>query len=236
VVQSRSHLEAANNNVVVRPRPIQEEPIERPRPGRPRDARVHQAILDTTLQMLSEIGYGRLTIEGVAAQAGVGKGTIYRHWPSKGALVVESISGPQCPIATGKWTVRLGTLPDCGSLRADLVCFVQRVAYAFSVPLAAETLPGLALDLAQDEDLAEAFRAFVVQPKRERIGEVLNLARARGELDAAINVDVKLLCDMLVGPILYRSFLTGDPTDEAAASHLVDTVLQSLPTRTARTA
>jgi AcrR family transcriptional regulator len=229
MVQSRSHLEATN--VVVRPRPVQQEPIERPRPGRPRDARVHQAILDTTLQMLGEIGYGRLTIEGVAAQAGVGKGTIYRHWTSKGALVVEAISGPQCPIATGKWTVRLGPLPDNGSLRDDLVCFVQRVAFAFTAPLAAETLPGLALDLAQDEDLAEAFRAFVVQPKRERIADVIELARTRGELSGA--VDIKLLCDMLVGPLLYRSFLTGDPTDEVAAGHLVDSVLRTLPMRTA---
>ena len=229
MVQSRSHLEATN--VVVRPRPVQQEPIERPRPGRPRDARVPQAILDTTLQMLGEIGYGRLTIEGVAAQAGVGKGTIYRHWTSKGALVVEAISGPQCPIATGKWTVRLGPLPDNGSLRDDLVCFVQRVAFAFTAPLAAETLPGLALDLAQDEDLAEAFRAFVVQPKRERIADVIELARTRGELSGA--VDIKLLCDMLVGPLLYRSFLTGDPTDEVAAGHLVDSVLRTLPMRTA---
>jgi AcrR family transcriptional regulator len=229
MVQSRSHLEATN--VVVRPRPVQQAPIERPRPGRPRDARVHQAILDTTLQMLGEIGYGRLTIEGVAAQAGVGKGTIYRHWTSKGALVVEAISGPQCPIATGKWTVRLGPLPDNGSLRDDLVCFVQRVAFAFTAPLAAETLPGLALDLAQDEDLAEAFRAFVVQPKRERIADVIELARTRGELSGA--VDIKLLCDMLVGPLLYRSFLTGDPTDEVAAGHLVDSVLRTLPMRTA---
>jgi AcrR family transcriptional regulator len=229
MVQSRSHLEATS--VVVRPRPVQQEPIERPRPGRPRDARVHQAILDTTLQMLGEIGYGRLTIEGVAAQAGVGKGTIYRHWTSKGALVVEAISGPQCPIATGKWTVRLGPLPDNGSLRDDLVCFVQRVAFAFTAPLAAETLPGLALDLAQDEDLAEAFRAFVVQPKRERIADVIELARTRGELSG--EVDVKLLCDMLVGPLLYRSFLAGDTTDEVAAGQLVDSVLRMLPMRTA---
>jgi AcrR family transcriptional regulator len=225
VVQSRSHLETTT--VVVRPRPVEHEPTERPRPGRPRDERVHQTILDTTLAMLSEIGYGRLTIEGVAARAGVGKGTIYRHWPSKGALVVEAISGPHCPIATGKWTIRLGELPDGGCLRADLMCFVQRVGYAFTVPLAAETLPGLALDLARDESLAEAFRSFVVQPKRERLADVVELARGRGELDG--DVDVTLLSDLLVGPLLYRAFLTGGPLDEAAAATLVDTVMLTLP-------
>jgi AcrR family transcriptional regulator len=228
MVQSRSHLEAAN--VALRPRPIQSDSLERPRPGRPRDARVHQAILDTTLQMLSEIGYGRLTIEGVAASAGVGKGTIYRHWSSKGALVVEAISGPQCPIETGKWTVRLGPLPDSGSLRDDLLCFVQRVGFAFTAPLAAETLPGLALDLAHDEELCELFRAHVVQPKRERVADMIALATKRGELDGEVNVN--LLCDMLVGPLLYRAFLTGDPTDERAAGALVDSVLHTLPLRT----
>jgi AcrR family transcriptional regulator len=226
MVQSRSHLETTSS-VGVRPRPVESEPIERPRPGRPRDARVHQTILDTTLEMLGEIGYGRLTIEGVAARAGVGKGTIYRHWPSKGALVVEAISGPQCPIATGKWTIRLGELPDGGSLRTDLICFVQRVGYAFTVPLAAETLPGLALDLARDEQLAESFRSFVVQPKRERLADVIELARSRGELVG--QVDVSLLCDLLVGPMLYRAFLTGAPMDEAAAAELVDQVMLTLP-------
>ena len=227
MVQSRSQLEAAN--VALRPHPIQQDSLERPRPGRPRDARVHQAILDTTLQMLSEIGYGRLTIEGVAARAGVGKGTIYRHWNSKGALVVEAISGPQCPIETGRWTVRLGPLPDCGSLREDLLCFVQRVGYAFTAPLAAETLPGLALDLAQDAELSDLFRAYVVQPKRERVADMIALAVKRGELDG--EVDVNLLCDLMVGPLLYRAFLTGDATDERAVTALVDSVLQTLPLR-----
>ena len=118
------------------------------------------------------------------------------------------------------------------TLCARLQAAYQHIArHKIGNPLAAETLPGLALDLAQDEELAEAFRAFVVQPKRERIGEVLDLARMRGELFG--DVDVKLLCDMLVGPLLYRSFLTGDPTDEVAAGQLVDTVLRSMPVRAA---
>ncbi|HKE97565.1 MAG TPA: TetR/AcrR family transcriptional regulator [Actinomycetes bacterium] len=225
MVQTRSDLEDADTTI--RARPVQYEPIERPKPGRPRDARVHQAILDTTLQMLSEVGYGRLTIEGVAARAGVGKGTIYRHWPSKGALVVEVISGPICPIATGKWTVRLGSLPDSGTLRGDLLTFVQRVHFAFTAPLASETLPGLAMDLAQDPDLADRFRECVVEPKRACLAEALERARQRGEVGG--EVDVHLLCDMLVGPVLYRSFLTRQAVDDEVAGELVDRVLRTLP-------
>jgi AcrR family transcriptional regulator len=224
MVQSRSHLEETSRTV----RSIPVPPTSpRPRPGRPRDARVHQAILETTLQLLAELGYSRLTIEGVAHRAGVGKGTIYRHWPSKGALVTEAISGPQCPIETGKWTVRLGSLPDTGSLRGDLLSFVQRVNYAFNAPLAGETLPGLAMDLSRDDGLAEAFRGYIVQPKRDRVTEVLDKARARGELKG--EVDVGLLCDMLVGPLLYRALLTRQPLDDAGAEELVDRVMRTLP-------
>jgi AcrR family transcriptional regulator len=230
MVQARSHMEEART--VHRPRPGQPDPVERPKPGRPRDAKVHQAILDTTLEMLSDIGYSRLTIEGVAARAGVGKGTIYRHWPSKGAVVVEAISGPLCPIATGKWTVRLGPLPDCGSLRDDLICFVQRVTFAFNAPLAAETLPGLAMDLNQDADLAAAFRGAVVAPKRERLAEIVDLARKRDELLDDVDVDVSMLCDMLVGPVLYRAMLTCEPSDDVSIAGLVDNVLRTLPVRT----
>jgi AcrR family transcriptional regulator len=225
MVQAGSDLE--DTGTTTRARPVQYEPLERPKPGRPRDARVHQAILDTTLQLLSEVGYGRLAIEGVAARAGVGKGTIYRHWPSKGALVVEAISGPICPIATGKWTIRLGSLPDSGSLRGDLLTFLQRIHFAFTAPLASETMPGLAVDLAQDPDLADRFRECVVQPKRDCLSEALDRARQRGELRG--EVDVNLLCDMLVGPVLYRGFLTGQVFDDEVAGELADRVLRTLP-------
>jgi AcrR family transcriptional regulator len=56
-----------------------------------RSARAHQAILTATTEMLTEVGYGALTIEGIAARAGVGKTTVYRWWPTKGALVIEAI-------------------------------------------------------------------------------------------------------------------------------------------------
>jgi AcrR family transcriptional regulator len=204
----------------------EQDPERRRQGGRPRDERAHQLILDATLELLWQVGYSAMTIEGVAAHAGVGKTTIYRRWPSKGALVVEAISGPICPIATGKWTVHLGPLPDTGSLRGDLLTFVERVNYAFNAPLASRTLPGLAADLATDTELAKAYRKAVVKPKQLRIAEVLQRAKARGELHAA--ADVELLCDLLVGPLLYRALLTGERVDQSAAEALVDNVLRGI--------
>jgi AcrR family transcriptional regulator len=201
----------------------------RPRTGRPRDERSHQAILDATMALLSEIGYARLTIEGVAQRAGTGKGTIYRRWSSKGALVVEAISGPFCPIATGKWTIHLGPLPDHGGLRGDLLAFAERITWAMTVPTAREVLPGLAMDCSHDPQLAAAFRRFVAGPKRVRMTEVLARAVARGE--ARPDVDVDLLCDSLVGPVLYRAYLSGQSVDRPFLERLVDQALPSISPR-----
>jgi AcrR family transcriptional regulator len=227
---SAEHHQLVPSRKLVRPQAASQEPAgdteQRRQGGRPRDERAHQLILDSTLELLWEVGYAAMTIEGVAARAGVGKTTIYRRWPSKGALVVDAISGPICPIATGKWTVHLGPLPDTGSLREDLLTFVQRVNYAFNAPLASRTLPGLAADLAMDSNLATAYREAVVEPKRLRIAEVLQRAKARGELFSG--ADVELLCDLLVGPLLYRALLTGTPVDDEAAKALVDNVLRGM--------
>ena len=81
-------------------------------PGRPRDARHDQAILAATLRILQEKGYGGLTIEGVAARAGVGRPTIYRRWPSKPALVVAAL------VQSARLAV---PVLDTGSLRRDLI-------------------------------------------------------------------------------------------------------------------
>jgi AcrR family transcriptional regulator len=232
MVQSRSRLgEAARlvRSVRSTTQPGSPAAPARPRLGRPRDERSHQAIIDATMTLLSEIGYARLTIEGVASRAGAGKGTIYRRWSSKGALVVEAISGPFCPIATGRWTIHLGPLPDHGSLRADLLAFAERITWAMTVPLAREVLPGLAMDCSRDPQLAAAFRHFVAGPKRIRMTEVLARAVARGE--ARPDVDVDLLCDSLVGPVLYRAFLSGQPVDRPFLERLVDQVLPSIRSR-----
>src|SRR5579872_3964280 len=83
------------------------------RPGRPRDPGYDKAILDVTLEILNDKGYARLTIDGVAAKAGVGRPTIYRRWSSKPALVIAALT--QSP--------QLSLTPDTGALREDLLAF-----------------------------------------------------------------------------------------------------------------
>src|SRR4051794_4702288 len=90
--------------------PIDASSIEAPRRGRPRDARCDEAILHATLELLVEADAGSLSIDGVAARAGVGKATIYRRWNSKEALLLEALSSDTSIIEA----------PDTGTLRGDL--------------------------------------------------------------------------------------------------------------------
>jgi AcrR family transcriptional regulator len=191
------------------------------RPGRPRDARAHQAIVDATLDLLTAQGYARLTIEAIAARAGVGKTTIYRRWSAKGPLVIEAISG----------LFHLGPMVDTGDTRRDLAAFLEAVVAALAAPLAGGTIPGLTNDMAADPEVAAQFRDFVVEPKRARLRAILDRAEARGEL--APDTDRELILDMLVGPVLWRALITGTALDAKVAERIVDKVVRGFDLRPA---
>jgi AcrR family transcriptional regulator len=197
------------------------------RPGRPRDPRSYQAILEATIAVLLEVGYLRFAIEGVAARAGVGKGTIYRHWPSRGALVVEAITSSACETATqGRWSMRSGELPDTGTLRGDLLAFLESVTPTLTEDPAKEVLPGLAADLTRNPDLAETVRARIIDPQRRSLARLIQRAVARGQ--ARENLDVTLLCETLLGPVCYRAYLAAQPVDRAMLVRLVDQLLPAM--------
>src|SRR6478609_6813817 len=114
---------------------------------RRRSIRSHRAILSATNQLLAEVGYSALTIEGVAARAGVGKATVYRWWPSKGALTIEAL-------------VVNGSAPptqDTADLRADLIDAVDRVITLLTTSTEGTTVAALTADMVGDPALAEAF-------------------------------------------------------------------------------
>ena len=190
------------------------EPAAPARPGRPRDARAHQAIIDATLELLRTDGYTKLTIEAIAAKAGVGKTTIYRRWPSKGPLVIESISG----------LIHLGPMVDSGDTAKDLAAFLRAVMTALGAQPIGGTIPGLTADMANDPEVAGPFRRFIIEPKRARLAAILDRAEARGELLGP--ADRELILDMLVGPILWRALLTGGALDAAVAERIVAKVVR----------
>lgn len=184
--------------------------------GRPRDPRAHQAILDAALELLLEGGYGRVTVEAIAARAHVGKSTIYRRWSSKGPLVVEALGR----------LLHLGPAVDTGDVRRDLQALLRRVVGVLGQPLLRLSIPGLIADLAADPELAEAFRRTFIDPKRTRVALLLDRAVSRGQLDSG--VDAELVTDLLVGPVLWRAILTGAPLDERFISGLVGQVARGI--------
>lgn len=187
-------------------------------PGRPRDLETEDRIIDSTMSLLAVLGYNGTSIEAVAAQAGVGKTTVYRRWSSKGRMVVAALARHA--------SAEQVRLPARGGLRADLRCLAD---FAVGVQRAAavrNTMAGLAADLAVDPDVAEAFRTACAEPNRVKMRELLRRAAAGGE--AAADADPDVLTDLLFGAVLWRALFSGKPLDEAFTRSLVDRIAASV--------
>ena len=184
---------------------------------RRRSIRSHQAILAATTQLLAEVGYSALTIEGVATRAGVGKATVYRWWPSKGALVIEAMS-----TALGMIPV-----PETGDLRKDLLAVGKGIVQTLAHTPAGAVIPALAADLMRDPDMAEQFRSQMIRPRRSAITQILRHAADRGELPADLDID--LLIDVYAGTVFYRVLVSGEPVTDLLAEQLVSLLLDGKP-------
>jgi AcrR family transcriptional regulator len=135
----------------------------RPRPGRRRDPACDQAILKATLDAFVEDGYGGVSIEGVAARAGVGKATIYRRYTSKADLVVDAV----------RVSAHIDDhLPDTGDLRADLIGMMASMVERLRGP-DGKLLVMFAAERVSNPDLADAFERSVVGRKREHVIRLL---------------------------------------------------------------
>lgn len=186
-------------------------------PGRPRDPQADEAIIDAALALLTEEGFDRLSMDAVAARAGVGKATIYRRWPSKEALVIDAVARRSDP------------LPDLFSgatIREQLVELLDRIV-AKSRTGVGQLLPCMVGASVANPDLARHYREQIMTPRRARVAELLRAAMARGELRP--DLDVELAIDQVVGPLLYRVVLAGDRTvDRAECDRIVGLALDGL--------
>ena len=183
-------------------------------PGRPRDPQVDRDILTATRELLGQEGFDRLSIEAVAARAGVGKTTVYRRWPSKIPLVVDALMAMKPPTPTA--------IPDDVSTREALV----RAMGGFTKPhegSAARVLAGLVDAMSRNEELATAVRAVLVTERQRGLMEVIERGKRRGEIRP--DVDARVMIDLLGGPMVLRRLITGDPVNQRLAHAIVDLVL-----------
>ncbi|HKN50261.1 MAG TPA: TetR/AcrR family transcriptional regulator [Actinomycetota bacterium] len=187
-------------------------------PGRPRSAQADRAIIDAIVDLLVDRGYREVTIEAVAARAGVAKTTIYRRWPSKAEMVVEAISACK---------------EDCLEVEScagkTVACSLVRMLSRLSCSRVARILTGLTVEMAHNEELAVAVREGLLKPNREVVLATLRRGVDTGELRPDANLDV--VADLLVGPMFFRILVSGTEVTPELASDTVDLVLRGVSPR-----
>jgi AcrR family transcriptional regulator len=191
------------------------------RPGRPRDARAEAAILEATIDLVAEVGFGGLTVDAVAARAAVGKATIYRRWSSKTELLYAAMEATH-----EEWEP-----PDTGSLRADLVAVYAHLVDHVVGSKNGKVIPALVAEGETNAELA-AFMHRFVDDRRAKTRDVFERARARGEIDASF--DVELAIDMVTAPVFYRRLLSGAPLRAVDGEQVVGMLLDGLGAKSVR--
>ena len=189
------------------------------RPGRPRSERARLAIMEAAADLLIEGGLAAATIEAIAARAGVSKVTIYKWWPTRGAVAIDAyFHRYQQTIA----------FEDSGDVAHDLTVQIQALAEAFR-GRAGQVMAELIGQAQSDAALAEMLRARWIQPRREMTGIVLRRAIDRGQIRA--DVDIDILMDQLYAPLYYRITVRHQPLGEALAPALVRNILDGVRPR-----
>jgi AcrR family transcriptional regulator len=189
--------------------------------GRPRDPSRDEAIIDATIDVLVREGYDRLSMEGVAAAAGVGKATVYRRWSSKAELVIDAMATLKPAIDT----------IDTGTLDGDLELMVTASCSPHSQRLQ-RVMMSICSALPREPELLEAFRTRFTEPRIARITDILERARGRGELRP--DVDVAMAASLVPSLMLQRALMTGKPAGRVYAEQVVGSVLLPVLGRPAR--
>jgi AcrR family transcriptional regulator len=190
----------------------------RSRRGRPRDPGVDAAILTAAVDLLAEAGYARLTMEQVAARAGVGKASLYLRWPNKVALVAEAIEQRSAVVPD---------VPDTGSLREDMLAFLQALLRRKAA--GARALAAVIGEVNSNPELRQAWRRGVEGTLVACVRQIVEHAVARGELPAASDVDLLALLPLT---LLQNWRLThGYGPDEAVVERIVDQFYAPAPRR-----
>jgi AcrR family transcriptional regulator len=190
------------------------------RRGRPRSEQADRAILLAATQVLAERGLGGMSIEEVAARAGVGKTTIYRRWSSRGALALDAFlaefQGQQ-------------PLPDTGTLRGDLLAALRAWVRSVTRTRAGAMLAGLIAEAQRDPALAAAWRERVVEPLRAQHKVMLDRAIGRGEIPA--DIDQEVVLDLLFGAAYHRLLHGHQPLNDQFTVRVVDLIMAGASSR-----
>jgi AcrR family transcriptional regulator len=189
-------------------------------PGRPRSEESRQSILRSTLKLLKQQGgFPELSIEAIAADANVGKTTVYRWWPTKAALVADAFS------ASADEELRF---PNTGSVQSDMGLQMRRLIRIFR-SRRGKVVAALLAGGQSDPELLEAYRDRFLWPRRRQAYQTLQRGVDRGELPG--DCDFDLILDSLYGPILMRLLIRHVKLEESFADEICGLVLNGLKGR-----
>lgn len=158
------------------------------------DRSVDDAIAKATIALLADQGFGAMTVEAVAAKAGVGKPAIYRRYSDKATLVTAAIAGQQLPDLE---------VPDLGNTRAELWTAMEK-GFPQDAPAYVRLIGGLIAEEGRHPELIAAFRTNILSPRRATVRALIERGQARGDVRSEINPTHAL--DSLAGPLLARTF------------------------------
>ena len=183
--------------------------------GRPRDSRVDRAILEATRELIAERGVHEFRTEDVAVRAAVGKGAIYRRYPSKDELVTAAV---------GALVDEEIQVPDTGSTRSDLLVLMGEAVELYRGSVPGRLMPSLVSAMAQRPELARAVRDGFLAGRRAALAQVLRRGIERGDLRS--DLDLEFALDVFGGPLFYRLLITGGPIDEQLAEAVAELILR----------
>jgi AcrR family transcriptional regulator len=192
------------------------------RPGRPRSAEADTAIIDATLELIVEEGIGGLSVESIAARAGVGKATIYRRWAGKDEVIEDALAS---------LNDAMPELPDADNVRDRLVAMVEAIRVKSLETCSGRLMPRMLSYSTQHPDLFRMYYSSVILPRRDRYRVVLQDGIASGELRSDLDVD--LVATLIAAPMLYLHLMqVGMGAPAAGTSEkLVDAVLDGIRAR-----
>ena len=197
-------------------RPGPDAGLAEPAPrGRPRSAKAHEAILEAAAGLLLEHGLAAVSMDAVAARAGVSKATIYRWWPTKETLALDALYA--------EWSLAAPVPKDTGSLRGDLIELLSPWVRLVAAQPYARVIAALLANTRTDPAFAAEYRRRVTEPRRDQAREIFRRAIERGEVPADLDVEVAL--DLIYGPLYLRLLQDHAPLDDGFVRAAIDMAL-----------
>jgi AcrR family transcriptional regulator len=185
-----------------------------------RSERSRRAILTAATDLVHEVGYRKLTIEAIAARAGVGKQTIYRWWSSKGAVVLDGF------LAAVNENPDDLSLPDTGDIATDLRDVVRAVVAELADPTLSGTTRALMIEMQDDAEFSGMVLDRLLGPQLRAIADRLRAAQDAGQLRT--DLDLTVAVELLVGPLYHRWLLRTAPLTETYADTVTELALRAM--------